>query len=392
MRLKKILWKYSPRKDGQCDIKIYVYHQGRQRNFSTGFTVFPEQWDDRLEKVKKNHPHAKAYNAHIRKFFLELEEHFLDGGTFDNFRKEEEKGRGMIDFCAEVIRKAEEGLLPLTEGTLKNYRGTLRRFREYCEYNDFPELYFEDIDLDFYHNFTAYLSTHAGCKLPGISKHIKIVKRIMNMGLEEKLHTNTIHRDPAFKRPRLKVSSKVYLTNSEIEKLENLDLSKETYLERERDRFLLSYWLMMRFSDVNRINEDLLFNLNGKLFIRYQSVKTRVEATLPVKQSALGLMKKHNFDFSFSGNVQANRELKLIAKMAGIDAYSLQDGRTGPKGVFVTTHTARRSAATNLYLDGVSLKMIADLGGWKDLQSLRTYLRASGLDTAQVAVDLDFFS
>ncbi|HMQ59190.1 MAG TPA: tyrosine-type recombinase/integrase [Flavilitoribacter sp.] len=40
--------------------------------------------------------------------------------------------------------------------------------------------------------------------------------------------------------------------------------------------------------------------------------------------------------------------------------------KTGPKWSFVTTHTARRSAATNLYLQGVSLKMIAELGGWGD--------------------------
>jgi integrase len=83
-----------------------------------------------------------------------------------------------------------------------------------------------------------------------------------------------------------------------------------------------------------------------------------------------------------------NWELKTVA---AINAKIFQEGKNAPESSFVTTHTARRSAATNLYLDGVSLKMIADLGGWTDLQSLRTYLRASGLDTAQVAVDLDFF-
>ena len=148
----------------------------------------------------------------------------------------------------------------------------------------------------------------------------------------------------------------------------------------------------MRFSDVNRISGEMLFMLNGKQFLRYQSMKTKVEATLPVKESALKVMQKYNFDFQFSSNVQANRHLKTIAAMAGININVTQDGLIAPKSSFVTTHTARRSAATNLYLDGVSLKMIADLGGWKDLQILHTYLRASGLDTAQVAVDLDFFN
>ena len=64
--------------------------------------------------------------------------------------------------------------------------------------------------------------------------------------------------------------------------------------------------------------------------------------------------------------------------------------KTRPKWSFVTPHTARRSAATNLYLQGVSLKMIADLGGWGDDGTLRVYLRASGLDTALVARELGF--
>ena len=61
------------------------------------------------------------------------------------------------------------------------------------------------------------------------------------------------------------------------------------------------------------------------------------------------------------------------------------------KSQLVTTHTARRSAATNLRLQGASLKTIADLGGWKDVHSLQLYLRASGLDSARLARELEFF-
>ena len=77
--------------------------------------------------------------------------------------------------------------------------------------------------------------------------------------------------------------------------------------------------------------------------------------------------------------------------MAGIDEMVSEGPKRALKWKFVTTHTARRSAATNLYLQGVSLKMIADLGGWGDEGTLRVYLRASGLDTALVAKDLGFF-
>ena len=391
MSLKKILWKYDPHKDGRCDIKIYVYQKGKQRHYSTGLAVLPKEWDERNGSVKKSHPNHKIYNTRIRKLYLELEEHFFSGGTFDNFGQENQQA-SLLSFCEDVLQRAANGQYSLAEGTLKGYRGLLRRMKEYCQFYGLQDIYFEDVDMAFYRKFSDYLTTHAGCGLPGLGKHIKITKRLMNMALEEKLHANLAHRDPAFKQPRMKASSKIYLTTGEIDQLEQLDLSSQPNIERERDRFLLAYWFVMRFSDVCRVKREWLFNLQGKQFLRYTSTKTKVEATLPIKASALALIEKHRYDFSFSGNVQANRELKTIAAMAGINTPTSQDGKSGPKSMFVTTHTARRSAATNLYLEGVSLKMIGDLGGWKDLQSLRTYLRASGLDTAQVAVDLDFFN
>lgn len=390
-RLKTILWKYEPHLDGRCDIKIYVYYRRKHKHYSVGLAVLPDEWDEKRRQVKRQHPNAHIYNAKIRNLYLELEEHFLTGGNFSDFRKGGNNG-SLVEYCAQVIERGEKGLLDITAGTLKNYRATLRRLREYVRDTQVGDVQFDDINMDFHRKFSTFLSEYANCGIAGIGKHIKIIKRLMNMALEEGLQTNTAHRDPAFKRFRKSGSSKIYLTTTEIEQIEGLNLSAQPALEKERDRFILSYWFLMRFSDVNRVNRSLLFQLNGKVYLRYQSIKTKVEATLPVKQSALDLMERYDYDFSFSSNVQANRELKTISAMAGLNTHASEDDRSGPKSIFVTTHTARRSAATNLYLEGVSLKMIADLGGWKDLQSLRTYLQASGLDTAQVAGDLDFFN
>lgn len=78
--------------------------------------------------------------------------------------------------------------------------------------------------------------------------------------------------------------------------------------------------------------------------------------------------------------------------LAGINQVTSEGDKVLPKSQLVTTHTARRSAATNLYLEGASLKTIADLGGWENNEMLRIYLRASGLDSARLAQDLDFFN
>ncbi|WP_421795493.1 hypothetical protein [Haliscomenobacter sp.] len=89
-------------------------------------------------------------------------------------------------------------------------------------------------------------------------------------------------------------------------------------------------------------------------------------------------------------NAEVCRKIKQIASMASINTPATENGVTAPKWTFVRTHTARRSAATNLAMGGATLDFICKLGGWKKLGVLKKYLLASGLDVAKVAVVVNF--
>ena len=129
----------------------------------------------------------------------------------------------------------------------------------------------------------------------------------------------------------------------------------------------------------------------GKAFYSYTSGKTSVEVTIPLKPSAVAILEKYNYKLPGITNQQSNKMLKQLASMAGLNNIATQDGKKGPKCAFVSTHTARRSAATNLYLDGISMKIIAQLGGWTQLETLKHYLLASGVEVAMAATEYDFF-
>lgn len=77
----------------------------------------------------------------------------------------------------------------------------------------------------------------------------------------------------------------------------------------------------------------------------------------------------------------------MIAARAGIDG----DVNAEPKWALVTTHTARRSAATNLWLAGVPLPEIMQMGGWKTEHQMKRYLVASGIELAKVSAGRAFF-
>ena len=395
MNFRNLLWTYCPRKDGSCDIKIYANAHGKKKYFSTGLRVIPKVWDDKKGQVKRSHPLAEQYNSKINGLRLRIEQHLLEGGTINNFiaGKKDAQKHSLIEFGEKFLEEVAQGLHDdISGGTAKIYQATLNHLNKYCKQQNLPGLFFQDIDQEFHRNFTAYLLGSAHCELPTVGKHIKNIKKLMNLSYSRKLHKSLMHREKAFKTYRENGSTKIYLTEEEIGILEQLDLSGQAFLERERDRFLVAYYFLLRFSDTCRISRQKFFELQQRFYLRMKQKKTGIEVVVPVKPKALQLLEQYDYNFNFSTNQEANRHLKRIAAMAGLNHLATVGKKTFPKSQFVTTHTARRSAATNLFLHNVSLGIIAKLGGWKSSDSLRKYLLASGLENALFAKDLDFFS
>ncbi|MEL6837141.1 MAG: tyrosine-type recombinase/integrase [Bacteroidota bacterium] len=392
MNFRNILWTYAPKKDGTCDIKVYFSSDSKKRYVSTGIKILPKFWDEKGQEVKSTHPLAKRYNAKITRLRLDIERHFLDGYSWETLFKKECHA-SITEFLQQIIKEGEAGTLPLTSGTLNNYRSSLTRLRQYEIFHSKSAPSMQALNMTFYHTFVGFLASEGNCQLPGINKHIKIIKRLMNMGLERGLHQNTIHQQKGFSRPRSKKSNKIFLNEQDIAALETANLSRQPHLQRELDRWLIAYYFMLRFSDLQAIGPEKFQEMNGRSFLQYRSIKTNKQAMVPVRSKAAELLQKYNFDFSWGTNQQANRQVKMAIAAVGLNDMIEQDGDFPlPKSALVTMHTARRSGATNLYLSGqFSLKTIADLGGWKDVKTLQIYLRCNDLDSAKLAAQSEYF-
>jgi integrase len=392
MTIKTILWKHRQRKDKSFPIKVYVYDGTKVRYYPTGVHVLQKDWDKKNSIVRKGNIFSNAYNRQIQKMRMEVEHHFRNGGTHEEFigEMEKEEKNSLISFIQEFLGEIQKGNTQLKPSTGQNYGSLLSRLQLFLDHKHKKDLLFDDINQRFYDEFVNFLMQKTNCTLAGAGKHIKNLKSAMNKALERKLHKNTAHLSKSFKVFRIE-PNKIFLTEEEIAKIAELNLADAKELEREKDRFLLAYYLLLRFSDVRQLEKRMFFENEGRTYLRIKHQKTGNESILPVKKDALHLLEKYNYCFDFTANQVANRHLKTIAGMAGINEPTLESGKTLPKSKFVTTHTARRSAATNLYLQGVSLKTIADLGGWKSLKTLMIYLKASGMDTARIASELEFF-
>jgi Phage integrase family. len=103
-------------------------------------------------------------------------------------------------------------------------------------------------------------------------------------------------------------------------------------------------------------------------------------------------LERYDYSIPTDTNQESNWKIKEIGRLAGITNVISINGETGPKYQFISTHTARRSGATNLYIAGVSSKIIMALGGWKKEVNMLKYIRVTNLETAISIADHPHFS
>lgn len=190
----------------------------------------------------------------------------------------------------------------------------------------------------------------------------------------------------------LEETSAVFLSMNEITriyyyKFENQD--KRRAKERIRDLFVVGCLTALRYSDYSTLTED---NLQGNYIVK-RTKKTNVDVKVPAHDYVLEIFAKYNGHIPSGLCIQYfNKYLKVIMREIGLNdkiTYSFTKGGklqtvTREKWELVSSHTARRSAATNMYLTGrMKTLEIMKLTGHRTEQNFFRYIRLTGDDMAR---------
>lgn len=184
----------------------------------------------------------------------------------------------------------------------------------------------------------------------------------------------------------------VFLSMNEITriyyyKFENQDKRKAK--ERIRDLFVVGCLTALRYSDYSTLTADNL--QNG--YIVKRTKKTNVDVKVPAHDYVKEIFTKHNGQIPSGLCIQYfNKYLKLIMREIGLNdkiTFSYTKGGklktvTREKWELISSHTARRSAATNMYLTGrMKTLEIMKLTGHRSEQNFFRYIRLTSDDTAR---------
>lgn len=160
--------------------------------------------------------------------------------------------------------------------------------------------------------------------------------------------------------------------------------------EKIRDLFVIGCLTGLRYSDYSTLTKDNF--QNG--FIVKRTRKTNVTVKIPMHDYVKEIIEKYDRQIPGGYNIQYfNAYLKVIAQEIGLTdpvTYCYTRGGelrtvTKEKWQLISSHTARRSAATNMYLTGRMKPLeIMRITGHKSESCFFRYIRVTEDDTARM--------
>lgn len=191
---------------------------------------------------------------------------------------------------------------------------------------------------------------------------------------------------------RLEETNAVFLSMNEITRIYYYKFEKQDKRkakERIRDLFVIGCLTALRYSDYSALTKDNL--QNG--YIVKRTKKTNVDVKVPAHDYVKEIFAKYGGNIPSGLCIQYfNKYLKVIMKEIGLNdllTFSYTQGGklktiTREKWELISSHTARRSAATNMYLTGrMKTFEIMKLTGHRSEQNFFRYIRLTGNDTAR---------
>lgn len=395
-------------------IYLFGHYNNQKVTLSTGLKVKSEDWNDRREEVKNTDPRFKDK----RQLLHDLQTYLEDphSGLAESFQeregmypsaaevkeevnkwlkrygvKEESKEKKTFwDHFSEFVEGRESGEerkddgSKFSENVVKNYKVGMKHLRAYKEHTTFRA-----ITHEYHKGFQDYLFNQ-GMKVNSVARVVVTLKTFMAWAYVKKLHDNVDYQH--FKVRNEEVDT-VYCNEQKLSQLSRLELSGK--LDNARDWFLIGCWTGLRVSDLMRLNTDMI--KDGQIHI--ETKKTRQRVIINLHEDVKAILKKRNGFPRRVSDQHFNKDVKLVCKEAGFDdkvevKNSAGGGRKVESKLFwelVSSHTCRRSCATNMYLGGVPVLDIMKVTGHKTEKAFFRYIKVTLEETANRLKDHSFY-
>ncbi len=410
----------SPNAKEETPIHLIIRWQNKRLVYYTGETIHPDYWnkDNQRAKQTKKFLEYPEFNTRLDK---------IKETAKDVFRRYQNDNNNALPSPTELRKllkiafykeSADNTLFKFMDKRIeelkKDYKSKGKKINNLTVVNSYKQtndvlikyashknrrIDFDSIDINFYQDFIAYMQVEKEYSYNNIGKHIKNLKALLNEATERGLNKNLAYKSKHFKVVKEEIPA-IYLTEDEIAELYDLDLSNNKRLERVRNLFIIGCYTGLRFSDLTNIKPTNFIKIrhNGTEYdaLHIKMQKTGGDINIPLDTIVLKIKNKYKRKTENSlpeaySNPKMNKYLKELC--AEVDSLckkveitrtmaGKKESRMVEKFNLVTTHTARRSFASNMYKKGVPSITLMNITGHKTESAFLTYIRVTPEDHA----------
>lgn len=309
------------------------------------------------------------------------------------FQQREEKSNSGVLYVTDYFKKfIESKKISKAEGTIKKYTTTKNHFDKFIGKK---KISFYDITVPFLEDFKKYIIYDCGEKKKGTTHNttVKYTKTFIEfLKWASKIGYNKNAEFLNFELEGEKEPAIIYLEWEEIEKLKNLELTNNAFVQL-RDVFLFGCYTGQRYSCYNNLKKNHIikrtFDSKEKLIWVNTPIKSRNPKPIfiPLNDYAESIIKKYadldgEFALPVTCNQTFNKQIKKLGKLAQLDeivtVYKFKGNKRieeqFPKYKKLSTHTMRKTFISNAFHLGMDTKMVKKFTAHKSDKDFDRYL------------------
>ena len=365
------------RKDGTASIEIVLTVNGERCAFSTGKRVKSCNWDKTKQQVKGKDEEAQSLNNYLKAIKAKLyqkEAELLDRGFiitaellrdayFDKVESLKEKSLFEV---FEEHNKEQEKLVGngVSKATYWISVYTVRLLKEFVQQKYKREdLYLRELNLSFIQSFHTFLRIDKGMAQNSSTKHLKLLKKIVNLAVANSYMTTNPFITYKIEREPVEID---FLDEEELRKIINFDTPLPR-LERAKDMFLFGCFTGLSYIDIKTLAPEHFEKDNtGRIWIKKRRVKTGVLSRIPLLPIAKLILDKYKGGeklLPIQDPADINKYLKDIAILCDIKKR-------------ITFHTSRHTFASTVTLaNNISLEVVSKMLGHTNTRMTTHYAK-----------------
>lgn len=279
--------------------------------------------------------------------------------------------------------------------TIKQYQNAYNLFESFLKVKKKGiTIEFSDLKKPLILDFIQYLENDKNHQQNTIHKTIKRIRSVLNDATEKGLNSLLDYKDKDCQLPYIK-QPKICVFETELDLILNLDLKEKSRLDQMRDRFIVGFYTALRFSDLMNLSVSHITKEHKIDVLKIRTSKTKEYVTIPLKPIVREILLKYDGKLPTISLQKFNDYLKELFKLANVNVRvaRTEDNKEVfyEKWELVSSHTMRRSFATNAILRGINPELVRRITGHGSIKQLYEYVCVDSKEFLNFASDNGFF-